>query len=378
MSWKRVAYAGFIIFVALTSAFIGAVAGGALVYRTLGQQQTIPAAVELTTTAPPQKSISYENTQIETSITDAVESVGPAVVTVVGTVPGARTFFGRLSDRTVSGSGVIISPEGYAITNNHVVEDTSSLSVILSDGSELEAELVGTDVYADLAVLKVQGAVPSVATIGNSDTIKPGETVIAIGSPLGDFKNTVTVGVISATGRMIDTGSGYQMENLIQTDAAINEGNSGGPLVNLAGEVIGINTLIVRNSGSGGIAEGLGFAIPANTAARLTEQIIQQGYVSRPYLGIRWQPITPQIAAIYRLPVDWGVYISEVYSGSPAAGAGLQEGDIITSIADTNLDSENSYINTLFRHQPGDTVRLEIVRQNRTFDVEVTFGEARN
>jgi 2-alkenal reductase len=148
--------------------------------------------------------------------------------------------------------------------------------------------------------------------------------------------------------------------------------------VNLAGEVIGINTLIVRNSGSGGIAEGLGFAIPANTAARLTEQIIQQGYVSRPYLGIRWQPITPQIAAIYRLPVDWGVYISEVYSGSPAAGAGLQEGDIITSIADTNLDSENSYINTLFRHQPGDTVRLEIVRQNRTFDVEVTFGEARN
>jgi len=165
--------------------------------------------------------------------------------------------------------------------------------------------------------------------------LNPGEMVIAIGSPLGDFKNTVTVGVVSATGRSIDTGQGYQIEGLIQTDAAINQGNSGGPLVNLASEVIGINTLIVRGSGIGAIAEGLGFAIPANTARAVAEQIMQKGYFSRPYMGIRWQSITPNIAAAYNLPVQWGVYVTEVTTGSPASKADLQPGDIITRIGDT-------------------------------------------
>ena len=142
------------------------------------------------------------------------------------------------------------------------------------------------------------------ATLGNSDVLNPGETVIAIGSPLGDFKNTVTVGVVSATGRSIDTGNGYTIDGLIQTDAAINQGNSGGPLVNLAGEVIAINTLIVRNSGSGTVAEGLGFAIPINTAQAVADQIIQNGYISRPYMGINFQPITPDIANAYNLPVQ--------------------------------------------------------------------------
>ena len=190
-------------------------------------------------------------TQIDTTITQAVQKVGPSVVTVIGTIPGQMTFRGMTSSGTVSGSGVFISSQGYILTNNHVIAGTQGdLTIVLSDGSQETAKIVGADQYSDIAVLKTTGKVPAVATLGNSDVLNPGETVIAIGSPLGDFKNTVTVGVVSATGRSIDTGNGYSIDNLIQTDAAINQGNSGGPLVNLAGEVIAINTLIVRNSGS--------------------------------------------------------------------------------------------------------------------------------
>jgi len=208
--------------------------------------------------------------------------------------------------------------------------------------------------------------------------LNPGESVIAIGSPLGNFKNTVTVGVVSATGRSIDTGNGYQIEDLIQTEAAINHGNSGGPLVNLAGEVIGINTLIVRNTGSGDVAEGLGFAIPVNTAQAVAQQIIQKGYFARPYLGISFQPINPDIALRYNLPSQWGVYITSVASGSPASQAGLQEGDIITKIGDVTLDETHSYVNTLFTFKPGDQITLDVVRGTDNVQVKVTLGEAQH
>jgi 2-alkenal reductase len=251
--------------------------------------------------------------------------------------------------------------------------------VIFADGSQVDVTIVGTDIYADLAVLKVNAAIPGVAGLGNSDTLKPGETVIAIGSPLGDFKNSVTVGVISATGRSIDTGKGYQLEDLIQTDAAINHGNSGGPFVNLAGEVIGINTLVVRGSGfTSDVAEGLGFAIPVNTAWAVAEQIIQKGYVSRPYLGIRWQSITPAIAQAYNLPVEWGVYVADVFADSPAARAGLERGDIIVRIGEIDLGENHSYINTIFNYSPGDKVTLEVYRGNKRIEIQVTFGEMKS
>ena len=232
--------------------------------------------------------------------------------------------------------------------------------------------------YSDIAVLKTEGKVPAVASLGNSDVLNPGETVIAIGSPLGDFKNTVTVGVVSATGRSIDTGNGYTIDGLIQTDAAINQGNSGGPLVNLAGEVIAINTLIVRNSGTGTVAEGLGFAIPINTAQAVAEQIIQTGYISRPYMGINFQPITPDIATAYNLPVQYGAYVTSVASNSPASQAGLQQGDIITSIGGTALDATHSFINTLFSFKPGDQVTVEFVRNGKTQQVQITLGETKH
>jgi 2-alkenal reductase len=320
-----------------------------------------------------------DSTKIETTVIQAVQKVGPAVVTVSGTAAGQLTPFGRTSGGTVSGSGVFISDQGYILTNNHVVEDTQGdLTITLADGSQISANIVGTDQFSDLAVLKTDGKVPAVAVLGNSDVLSPGETVIAIGSPLGDFKNTVTVGVVSATGRSIDTGQGYSIDNLIQTDAAINQGNSGGPLVNLAGELIGINTLIVRSSGSGTVAEGLGFAIPINNARVVAEQLIRTGSILYPYLGINFQPITPDIASAYRLPAQWGAYITAVAANSPASQANLQQGDIITSIGGVSLDETHSYINTLFTHKPGDQVTVEFIRSSKTMQVQVTLGTAKS
>ncbi len=377
MSLKRIFYVLLIFVVAGGSALLGAAAGGFGVYQAMRQGQ-LPApatpAVSVAHTNPNQKLL-VNTTSIETSITQVVQKVGPAVVTVVGTVPGQMTFFGPTGDQTVSGSGVFISEQGYILTNNHVVEGTQSVIIVLSDGTQETATIVGTDPYSDMAILKTDGKVPAMAGLGNSDVLNSGETVIAIGSPLGDFKNTVTTGVVSATGRSIDTGNGYQIEGLIQTDAAINHGNSGGPLVNLAGEVIGINTLIVRNN-NGDVAEGLGFAVPVNTARAVAEQIMQKGYFSRPNLGIDSQQITPNIAARYNLPVQWGNYVTNVKANSPASAAGLQVNDIITKIGDTTLDGNHSYINALFHYKPGDLVILDIVRNGQTIQLQVTLGES--
>ena len=364
------------------SAIFGAVAGGAMVYRLMSQNQpaaTLPAsptAASAVSVNNQAQALQVNTVDVETAITKAVQNVGPTVVTVVATIPSQQTFFGPTGKETSTGSGVIISSEGYVLTNNHVVEGADKFQVIYSDGSQQDATLVGTDQYSDIAVLKVAGTMPAVATLGNSDALNPGESVIAIGSPLGDFKNTVTVGVVSATGRSIDTGQGYTIDGLIQTDAAINQGNSGGPLVNLAGEVIAINTLIIRSSGSGTVAEGLGFAIPINTARAVADQIIRNGYVSRPYLGISWQPITPRVAAIYRLPVQYGVYITDVATNSPASQAGLQVGDIITAIDNTTLDETHAYINTLFQYSAGDAVTLTVNRNGRQLQVQATLGES--
>jgi 2-alkenal reductase len=275
-----------------------------------------------------------------------------------------------------SGSGVFISSDGYLVTNNHVVEGNASLQVILQDGKTVDARLVGTDQFVDIAVLKVDGNVPAYAAFGNSDALNPGESVIAIGSPLGDFRNTVTVGVVSATGRSIDTAANYQMEGLIQTDAAINHGNSGGPLVNLAGQVVGINTLVIRGTGSTpDQAEGLGFAIGSNIAKAVAEQLIQHGFVSRPYLGISWESITPQVARMYGLSAEWGVYVTQVASGSPAAGAGLQVGDIITKIGAVALDEQHPFTNALWDQQVGQKVDITVVRGTRTLTVSATLAE---
>ncbi len=383
MTRNRIIYLLLVVLLAGTAALGGAAVGGVVVYHTVSRAQTASLAASSPSAQVipasnnnPGQTLVINTTDIETTITQAVQKIGPAVVTVVGTLPGQMSPFGQTGDQTVSGSGVFISQTGYILTNNHVIDGVKDVTVILSDGSQEKATIVGADRYSDIAVLKTDGKVPAVAILGNSDVLNPGETVIAIGSPLGDFKNTVTVGVVSATGRSIDTGQGYTVDGLIQTDAAINQGNSGGPLVNLAGEVIAINTLIVRNSGSGTVAEGLGFAIPVNTAQAVAEQIIRNGYIARPYMGVNFQPVTPDIATAYRLPVQWGAYVTDVSSNSPASKAGLRQGDIITGIGGTTLDETHSFINTLFSYKPGDQVNVVLMRNGNSQEVQVTLGES--
>jgi 2-alkenal reductase len=328
-------------------------------------------SVPTPTISVPNNEIRIETKSIEitTAITDAVEIISPSVVTVLnislnGTERG-------------SGSGVIFSDNGYLLTNAHVIAGHKTLEVVFIDGETATATLVGSDDYADIAVLQVQPPLPGVASLGNSDILRPGETVIAIGSPLGDFKNTVTVGVVSATGRTVDTGKGYQLEDLLQTDAAINQGNSGGPLVNLAGQVVGLNTLIVRGGSFGGsIAEGLGFAVASNTVGAISKQLITNGRVDRPYLGITWQPVTPRIARVYNLPVPWGIFITNVVDGSAADIGGLQFGDIIVMVDDIPLDGEHPFINILYSYQPGDTITAKVDREGQKQIVTITLGES--
>ncbi len=362
-----------LLFGMILAGLLGAAVGGGAVYLAVDASRPAPAAAAA---APAPVGAIGATVDINTAITDVVASVGPAVVTVVNHLPAQQGFFGSVSHPLASGSGVILSSDGLVVTNNHVVDGAESLEVVLADGTTLPAELVGSDPFADLAVVRARGQMPAAATWGNSDILKPGESVIAIGSPLGEFVNTVTVGVVSATGRSIDTSDGYQLEDLIQTDAAINQGNSGGPLVNLAGQVVGINSLVVRgNASTQAVAEGLGFAIASNTARAVTDQLSSQGYVSRPYLGIRWQPVNASIASAYNLPVDHGILLTDVTAGGPAAQAGLQRGDILVSLGGQTIDDANPFINLLFEHQPGDSVPVQVVRDGSNLTLPVVLAE---
>jgi len=376
---RKIALSVFIVILMLLSALLGSYIGGNMVLSRLDEanmnadDEVFPTG--FTPAVQTSSEIVVSSSDIRSLITDVVERVEPAVVTVVGEIAGRRTFFGTTGTQHVSGSGFIVHEDGYIITNNHVVEGVDELSVVLSDGSEIPVEVVSRDVFSDLAVLKADDPMPGVIVLGDSDNLKPGESVIAIGSPLGDFRNSVTVGVISATGRMIDTGQGYEMENLIQTDAAINSGNSGGPLVNLAGEVVGVNTLVVRGSSGSASAEGLGFAIPANIVHLISQQIIEVGYFARPYLGVQIQHVTPNAAQRYDFPVEWGAYVTGVGPGTPASRAGLKPGDIIVRIGDGQLNEETQFLNALFDYQPGDSVEIEVMRGDRRIVLDVSLSE---
>jgi 2-alkenal reductase len=304
--------------------------------------------------------------------------VSPAVVTVVNRLDGSQGFTGE-----ARGSGVIIDSDGRIITNNHVVEGSTAggLEVIFYNGETANATLLGADAISDLAVLKVDGPVPGSAELGDSSALRVGETVIAIGSALGDFENTVTTGVVSGLNRSLQRPDGIVMESMIQTDAAINHGNSGGPLLNLLGNVVGINTAVVRgDNGTGDVAEGLGFAIPVNTVKTVSAQLIQNGRVERPFLGVSARPINRSLAAYYDLRdengniLESGVLIEEVVSGSAAAQAGLQPGDVILRVNDLELGEEHPLANVLTNFKPGDNVTLTLLRDGRTEQVDVTLG----
>jgi len=309
---------------------------------------------------------------------NVVSKLGPSVVTVVNLGNAQRDWFGNVQQPESLGSGVVIAPDGYVITNNHVVEDNASLSVITANGEQFEAVLVGADEISDLAVLRIVGdAGLPMAELGDSGMLLQGERVIAIGSALGEFKNTVTAGVVSGLERSIDVSDGFRMEGLIQTDAAINHGNSGGPLLNLQGQVIGINTMIIRGDESTmTVAEGLGFAIPANTVRVISADLIQYGYVPRPYLGISHVQLTPGMARYYGLAVTEGTLVVRVIRGSPAEQAGLQVSDVLVAINDEPLNEDQPYLNVLLRHKPGETVTLRVNRSGSELILQAVLTES--
>lgn len=302
----------------------------------------------------------------DSAIIDAVRTAKPAVVTVINTMQARRSFFGNALTPTSSGSGVIIDAKGYIITNNHVIEGQQSLQVIFSDGTKANATLLGTDSVVDIAVIKVDGKVPAVAQFGDSNSLVPGQAAIAIGSPLGEYRGTVTVGIISAVNRQVG-----QQQGLIQTDAAINNGNSGGPLLNSMGQVIGINTLVVRSTNSGNVAEGLGFAIPSNLVRDIANQLITTGSVVHPYLGVNYQQVDPQIAGALNLSTDEGIVVTSVIRGSPAARAGLQQGDVIVAIDGNKLTQENPLSVVVNKYKVGDTVTLSVLRDTQSLQVKL-------
>jgi serine protease DegS len=319
-----------------------------------------------------------------TSYADAVEKAAPAVVNIYTQKlvtervhplmedPLFRHFFGDNQGNTRQrlesslGSGVIISPEGYILTNNHVIEAADEIEVALRDGRTAAARIIGTDPDTDLAILKIDLAELHSITLGHSEQLRVGDVVLAIGNPFG-VGQTVTSGIVSATGRnMLGINT---FENFIQTDAAINPGNSGGALITANGNLIGINTAIFSRSGG---SQGIGFAIPIDLARDVLQQIIEHGEVIRGWLGVAIQNITEDLAQSFGLKSLDGVIISNIIRNGPADQAGLTRGDVITNINSEAVKDVRAALTLISQARPGSTVKISGIRQGKNFDVEVT------
>ncbi len=306
--------------------------------------------------------------------------VAPSVVGVVVYDSDADI----ISDPIAQGSGIIIDPKGYIVTNAHVIDNTKehSVKIVLNTEEEFSGAVIGYDTRTDIAVIKCEKTDLQCVTLGDSEQVKVGESVLALGNPFGlDFASSLTRGIVSAVGRSAD-GSPKSLVKYIQTDAAINPGNSGGALINMYGQVIGMNTLKIGATG----VEGMGFAIPSNTLKEIVSDIIKFGYVSgRVKLGISAKMISNYQAQLYNVPI--GLVIAEINEDSNLRNAGIQTGDIITKINDVNITSFDVFYGELYDHKPGDTVKLSIYRTNSrrrtysnhsdSFDVEVTLAEDR-
>ena len=244
--------------------------------------------------------------------------------------------------------------------------------MLYADGTIHDATLIGTDPLNDIAVIQVTDPVPTIMVLGDSDALRQGEPVVAIGSPLGSYRNTVTVGVVSALNRNVGNDA---PEGLIQTDAAINNGNSGGPLLNVRGEIIGINTLVVRGSSSSmDTAQGLGFAVPSTIVRKIAEQIVAYGEVRYPFLGISYGMVTPDIVESEQLSVKQGAFVSGVTDGGPAQAAGILPGDVILTIDGVRLGETASLRGVLLRYNPGDTVALTVLRGDKELQFSITLA----
>jgi S1-C subfamily serine protease len=311
------------------------------------------------------------------AIIDAAAKTGPAVVQITSTANVDPNNTGSLPSTGV-GSGIIFDANGWILTNKHVVSGSDKLVVQLKDGRQFDGTIYGIDTLTDLAIVKIDAKGLPVATMGDSSAIKVGQLAIAIGSPLGTYTNTVTSGIISAIGRSIDV-EGKSLSNLIQTDTAINPGNSGGPLLDGAGNVVGIDTAVAEG------AQGIGFAIPINIAKPLLQQALAGEKLVRPWIGIYYAPITPQLVQSDKLAIDHGALVGAgqgangqstpaVVAGSPAEKAGIKDGDVVTSIEGTTIDTEHPLDSVITQFAPGRTVTLEVFRNGATIKVELTLG----
>jgi len=294
----------------------------------------------------------------EERIIRAVEKVSPSIVSISTTHILNYGLFNTY-EATGVGSGIILNPDGYIVTNNHVVSDTRTAEVYLLDGKRFDARVVATDPSTDIAVLKINGENFYSGEFGDSDGLRPGQTAIAIGHSLGLVGGpSVTVGVVSALHRNIPTPHGV-IENMIQTDAAINPGNSGGPLVDSDGRIIGVNNAIIP------YANGIGFAIPSNIVRDIANELIQNGRVVRPWLGIIGIDMTPALASYYRLHSDHGALIVQISADSPAQEAGLKPGDIIMQVEDHPVNGIEDLRRTLWKHKTGETIQVKIKRKHQ-------------
>jgi S1-C subfamily serine protease len=319
-----------------------------------------------------------------TAVEQVVELVEPAVVTVINEQTVAPPGGGQSQLQPVgSGSGFIIDDQGHIVTNHHVVAGGESFLVSFYDQSVHSAQLIGADPVSDLAVLQVSEAVPGTVAIADSSQLALGQSVVAIGSPLGTFTNTVTAGIISGLNRSFpegQAGSGQPADtvytDLIQHTATINPGNSGGPLLDLTGKVVGVNTLTIPTVPGENIpAQGLFFALPGERVQAIVDRLIESGSVDYPLLGIPGSvPIDPETAAVYSLPVDYGVLVTTVTPGSPAEAAGIKVDDIVLAIDGQKIDFQTPLTDILFTYAPGDEVTVTVQRGADQLDVKATLA----
>lgn len=365
---------------ALAVALIAGCAGGAVGYHMSGRSASPDSSTGTPTLSAPE---SPDSSSVATVVNRDLELapahddlLTPADVyaqnvnaVVAITTEGVTTNnWGQSTHFAASGSGFIITADGYIITNHHVIEDASSISVLLSSGESLSAELIGSDEENDVALLKVEKQNLQVVSLGDSDHLQVGDQVAAIGNPLGELTNTLTVGYVSALDREINT-DGTPI-NMLQTDAAINSGNSGGPLFDMYGNVIGITTAKYASSK----IEGLGFAIPINDAMYIVYDLIQYGYVtSRPWLGVSVKDMDSVTASYYNLPV--GVYVGEVTEGAAAEQAGVEAGDIIIGLGEREISCYNDLSAALKKFKAGETTTLKVYRAGAELELQITFDE---
>ena len=371
--WRNIV--GVLALAVVIGALSGAFAGASVAVLVLDEEEAPSSAAAADTGGP----TTLLKVTEESAITETYKQVSPGVVTLV--VHAQRQdAVGRTIRETNLGSGVVVDDRGYIVTNEHVVRGATRIAVIMHDGEERPGVFVGDDFpFTDIAVVRVQPEGLTVVPIGDSDAVQPGQSVLTIGSvafnqsQFMDFRNNVTRGIVSGTKKRWPKDDTV-MEDLIQTDAAINHGNSGGALVTLDGKLIGITTTVIRGNQAGQQVQGVGFAISSRTFTPLVEQIIRNGKPERPYVGIVHRTITQEVAAQLRLPVREGALAADVEANSPAARAGVQRGDVITKVADFDITETQPYLSALVKLKPNSTVPLTVLRggQEMKFDVEIS------